>query len=440
MSPPLKKATLASFLVYLLPLIGPHTLQPFGVVIAMELTEGVNQRGPLWIATDISLALALQFLAGLLVYWCFRNPGWKRFITLLSAIPLLWIALMWTYLQAIPRYFLVDASRNPEIATWPEECRVPNAYLPQIKTPANLSLEKAGRAFIARLPNSDLGILEMPGCEITELGIRWSNYSPRIHSVTATGAVLYSLHDKASDEWSWWVIEGTGAQPTEVTQPAHTQHPEPILSTDGEWVAWVQHIPAEGRRTQPALFIQSLNGAEPFTIDLQPFAPSTFRLHHFDYEGGEIVVTSREEDFLSINLDGTLRWGPWNPERIKAWAGTRRRLEDGWVAWDAYRDEDPYQLEWSLPQREGRHTIQRGYSIESAGVDPKGRYIAVSTGGRYTFSMPDSVYVLNTTDAQEVFRQYMPQYNRSQVAFLGSSFFAYKDGNDVRVLRINPDE
>lgn len=43
MNSPLKKAVLASFLVYLLPLIGPHTLQPFGVVIAMELTEGVNQ-------------------------------------------------------------------------------------------------------------------------------------------------------------------------------------------------------------------------------------------------------------------------------------------------------------------------------------------------------------------------------------------------------------
>ena len=436
----INKATLVSFLVYLLPLIGPHTSQPFGVVLVRELTQAADQREPLWIAADLCLALVLQGSAGFLAYWFFRYPSWRRFVVLLSAAPLLWVALMWTYLQAIPRYFLVDSGRSPEIETWPEECRVQDAYLPVVKTPPDLSLERTGRAFIARLPNSDMGILQMPGCEVTELGVRWNNYSPRIHSVAAMGAVLYSLHDRTTDAWSWWVLEGPTSKPAPLTPPPHADYPEPILSSDGQWVAWVQRIPVEGRQMRPAVFVEPLYGGDPITIDLASLAPATFRLHHFDYEDDEIVVTRREEEFFSLGLDGAVRWGPWNPEHVKAWVGTRRHLQDGWVAWDAYRDEQEYQLAWSLPPREERHIIQRGYSIESAAVDPEGRYIAVSIGGRYTFSMPDSVYVLTTSNTREVFRRYLPQYNRSQVAFLGSEFFAYKDGNDIRVLRTNSDE
>jgi hypothetical protein len=440
MSRPLLKAFVASFLVYLLPLVGPHIVLPWGAVVVAELTEGLNRRDPLWIAVDVSLAVTLQLLAVLLGYWYFRRASWKRFLALLPAVPVLWVALMWSYLVAIPRYFLIDANRSPEINTWAEQCRVANAYLPSVKAPADLSLEKAGRAFIARSPNSDLGILQMPGCKVNELGIRWSNYSPRIHSVAATGGVLYSLHNKASDEWTWWVLDGPGEQPTELTQPPHTEHPVPALSTDGQWVAWLQRIPLEKRQTRPALFIEAVQEEEQLTIDLQPFAPSSFRLDHFDRDSGEVVLTRSEEEFVGIGLDGTLRWGPWNPEGVKAWAGTRRQLEDGWVVWDAYREDEPYRLEWSLPEGKGSYTVRRGYRIESVSVDPHGRYIAVGIAGRYRFAMPDSVYVLKTSDGSEVFRRYLPQYNRSQVAFLGSEFFAYKDGKDVSVLRVTNGE
>ncbi len=440
MSHVLPKGIAASFLVYLFPLIGPHTLQPWGVVIVMELTEGLDQRDPLWVAADLALAVTLQLFAALLGCWYFRRADWKRLLAVLPAVPVLWAALMWSYLGAIPHYFLIDNSRRAEIDTWPEQCRVANAYLPSVKTPADLSLEKAGRAFVARLPHSDLGILQMPGCEVSELGIRWSNYSPRIHSVTVTGAVLYSLHDKASNQWSWWVLNGPGAEPRALVQPAYTEHSEPILSTDGEWVSWVQRIPVKKPQTRPAVLIESVQAEDRLTIDLRPFAPSSFRLDHFDRSVGEVVLTRGEEEFLGVGLDGSLHWGPWNPEGIKAWAGTRRQMQGGWVVWDAYQEDEPYRLAWSLAEGKGSHTVQRGYRIESASVDPQGRYIAVSIGGQYTFEMPDSVYVMKTADGSEVFRRYLSQYNRSQVAFLGSEFFAYKEGNSIRVLRVTDGE
>ena len=161
---------------------------------------------------------------------------------------------------------------------------------------------------------------------------------------------------------------------------------------------------------------------------------------HFDAQTDEVTVARSEEEFLTVGRDGTARWGPWNPEGLKAWAGTLRRLGDGWVAWDAYRDGEPYRLEWALPRGAGAHVLPRGYGIQSAAVDPLGRYIAISIDGQFSFSMPDAVYVLRTSDGSEVFRKSLPQYNRSQVAFLGEEFFAYSDEGGVRVLQLEDAE
>ena len=39
----------------------------------------------------------------------------------------------------------------------------------------------------------------------------------------------------------------------------------------------------------------------------------------------------------------------------------------------------------------------------------------------------DTVLVLSTTDGSELFRKRLPMYARSQVSFLGDSYFAYSD-------------
>ena len=169
--PQQKQAFLVSLAVYLLPLTGPHALLPWGVVIVAELTEGLNRPDSPWVATDAALAVTLQTLAAFLADWHFARAGWKRLLDVVPAVPILWAVLMWSYVHTISRYFVVDPQRSPEIQTWEEHRRVNDAYLPSIKTPVDLSLESAGRACIARLPNSGLGILQMLGCEVNELGI-----------------------------------------------------------------------------------------------------------------------------------------------------------------------------------------------------------------------------------------------------------------------------
>jgi len=440
MVPKLRNAVLASFLVYLLPIVGAHIAMPWGVALGAELTEGLNRRGPLWVAADVALSVVLQVLAGSVAYWFFAQPNWRRFLAVTAAVPTLWMGMMMGYLVLVPKYFLVDAVPSPDVATWEEACRVSNAELVDVNTPIDLSLERTRTAFVALTPDSDLALLRMPGCQVEQFSIRWSNASPRVHSVAATGAAIYSVHDKVANQWSWWVVSGPGGAPREISAPPHTDRTPPILSSDGEHVAWVARIPTEGKSTRPALIVLDLPTNELHEIDLQKFAPASFRLVHFDAQTDEVTVARNEEEFLTVGRDATARWGPWNPEGLKSWAGTLRRLEDGWVAWDAYRDAEPYRLKWSLPAGAGAHELPRGYGIQSAAVDPLGRYVAISIDGRLSFSMPDAVYVLKTSDGSEVFRKSLPQYNRSQVAFLGEEFFAYSDEGGVRVLQLEDAE
>ena len=47
-------------------------------------------------------------------------------------------------------------------------------------------------------------------------------------------------------------------------------------------------------------------------------------------------------------------------------------------------------------------------------------------------SIADTVVALNTADGSEVFRKSLPMYARSQVSFLGDSYFVYSDLVDGR--------
>lgn len=53
------RAILASFAVYLLPVVGPHSAVLLGPTLVMLIAEGRNNREPLWIVADFALALCL---------------------------------------------------------------------------------------------------------------------------------------------------------------------------------------------------------------------------------------------------------------------------------------------------------------------------------------------------------------------------------------------
>src|SRR2546422_545430 len=117
-----------SFLVYLLPLVGPHAIWVFGTSLARELGGRGESRRPLWLATDVFLAVALQAAAGALFHWFFLGPGWRRGLGLVASVPAFLVVLHTVYLVVIPARFLIEPDRASERAAWPSECSVPDAW------------------------------------------------------------------------------------------------------------------------------------------------------------------------------------------------------------------------------------------------------------------------------------------------------------------------
>src|SRR5215813_3259405 len=123
---------------------------------------------------------------------------------------------------------------------------------------------------------------------------------------------------------------------------------------------------------------------------------------------GEVLL-SRNDEFIVLGLNGDVRSRISKPGEVAAQPSTLRRFGDGWVAWDAYRDEGRYQIAWSLPSGKGAHHVLKGRSINSAAVSPAGDLIAISVATSLNIgNIQDSIYVLRASDGKEVFRRYLP--------------------------------
>ena len=107
------------------------------------------------------------------------------------------------------------------------------------------------------------------------------------------------------------------------------------------------------------------------------------------------------------------------------------------MAWDAYKEDGPYQIGWSIGGQSGRRRTNAGRGVTSAAVDPTGAYIAISETTTISLgNARDVVYVLRTDDGADVFRRYLPRYSSSQVVFFDGGFLGYSDFEGTHIVKI----
>ncbi|HYM11583.1 MAG TPA: hypothetical protein VEU62_12675 [Bryobacterales bacterium] len=415
-------ALLASFSVYLIPLATPHATWILGAELVREVAGQGEKLAALWIATNWAVAIGMQAAAGLVFYWFFRKPGWQRLPAPLVAAPALVVVAEWLYLAAIPSHFLIESDTAPEQTGWAVECSVRDAELAAVRSPAG-ALEQAGEALTLRHGGSQFALLRMPGCAVIDLG------SPQAASnnpfVVPGGKVLYQSMRAGPGGANWWFVNGPRAEPVALQANGF-----PILSSDGEWIGWTERRPAAAQ-------LRKIGGGEEKSVALDSLGLGNYTLVDFDMRAGTLSVVRNEKEVFEVALDGTgkrvaLDLGPVDPLSM-----TIRRTGDGYVAWDGYRDQEPYRICWSLRGGRGTHTLLRGRSINSVDADPEGRFIAVSvTTGLSIGNIRDAVYVLRAADGVAVYRKRLTTYTRSQVAFLGPRHFAYSEieSGQARVL------
>jgi hypothetical protein len=153
-------ASIGSFAVYLLPLVGPHATWLVGEQLHGELSRLSSERSSTWAAVDLAVAAGAQAMLAVLLFWWWRRRTALCALAVAMSVPVFWLTLQWAYLVAIPERFLIEVDEARENLAWPTECFLPGLSLATVRTAPDLPLERAGRAWIAGRNGRIEGFLE----------------------------------------------------------------------------------------------------------------------------------------------------------------------------------------------------------------------------------------------------------------------------------------
>ena len=435
-------ALLGSFGVYAIPLIGPHAAWFLGESLVATVA---SDRSRAWVAADVSLALLSQIAVGLAIYWSLGG-GWARKIIWLGGLPLI-VALNVAYLSVIPATFLIEADRESEMNTWPEHCFVRAVALRPLRSSAVQTRPGARTWWAARAPDGRDTLLRVPECVTTDAVLPTAGKSPEgyldfftsLQFASPEGIAIVEQMDRRSTRRTWWALTDPVAPLLRLAESSATFESPPIISRRGDAVAYVTTVPGSG---PPALSRVLVRKATPGSasleadIDLAPLGPGSYVLLDVDAEAQEVLLW-RDDRPLIVGFDGQAHDVSFEAGDIHAQSTTYKRVGDGWVAWDAYKESGPYEIGWSFGGASGRHRTNAGRSVTSAAVDPTSAYIAISETTTLSIgNARDVVYVLRTDDGTTMFRRYLPRYSRSEVVFFEGGFFGYSDLEGTHILKI----
>ncbi len=211
----------------------------------------------------------------------------------------------------------------------------------------------------------------------------------------------------------------------------------PILSTDGKSIGWLRPVAGATPPIQLEAVVQKIGAADERIVNLSALERAgILQLVQVDSQAEEIAVARGLNELFWIGFDGRIR-RTLRPAAVDPQPQTIRLVDRGWVAWDAYRENQPYRVAWSLARGTGSLRVPKGRSITSLAVSPDGRWIALSVTSTLSIgATADAVSVVRVTDGAEVFRKYLPKYTRSSVAFGDAGQFIYTDLDGVEVLAI----
>lgn len=434
-------AVVGSFAVYLIPMIGPHGVWLFGESLLQMPSGG---RDPQWLAANAFLALATQVVVALGLTWSLRGSR-LRLLVWLAAIPVLVGVINAAHLVAIPSHFLIEPDTQPELRTWKEHCSAPQASLMPVRTTANLS-SVAVREWWLQRPDGRYALLSLPECRVTDARLAVpvvqpggrADFTIGFQFFTSRGAALLERLVPSTAQRSWAFLAG----PSSALEPIELVAPDgaPILSDAADAVAWLEQVRDSGPPMLYHVVVQAIRPSpdlDRIEIDLTPLGPGSYTLIGVDTTGREATLWHIDRPVV-VGFDGRRREYSFEPGVLMPQASTFLRHRDGWVAWDAYRNDGPYQLSWSLAAGTGTHAANKGRSITAAALDPSGRLIAISETTTLSIGEArDVVYVIRVEDGAEVFRAYLSRYARSPVVFFDGGFFGYSDLDGTHILRIS---
>jgi hypothetical protein len=426
-------ANIGSFAIYLIPIVGPHSIIFSGSMLLEELIGG-HDREVLWRVLDVGLALFLQALFAALLYLLIRWRRWWGWLLLVPALPVIFFTQLFGYQLLIPTLFLVESDPALETGDWPRICELEGQWLDGTGASADLAMERAGEVWVMAVEARRYSILTMPECRMQPIAIPAIEAGGGIGQVRPGGGALYRTYDKSTQKTELYVLPASTANAIHPSPPADLPYWSPIVTGNGTELAWLENVQS-GNSVDAVVRIRPTGGGAVRTVSLPK--GQQFQLLAFDDRSGDFLLSYYPNGMIGVGPDGKVRWGPFTADGLVSIGANLRRIGDGWVAWDSYRDEGRYRIDWSLPSGSGSRDIPKGRSITSLSVNPAGDLIAVSTSPSVSLgNIADAVFVFKAADGGEVYRRTLPTYSRSNVQFIGNDYLAMYEfaGNESRVV------
>ena len=239
------------------------------------------------------------------------------------------VALNLSYQIAVPRYFLIAPDTAPEQGHWGVACSVRGARLHPVSAGAGLAFERAREAWILRRETPRYARLGMPGCDVTPVAVVPEGVGGEVGYAVPGGFAIHRAQDPASGKVRHWYV-APGADPIELEAPPEADY-QPILSTDGNTVAWLHLLRGENRAVleyRVRLETPATGAARTVTLDLPK--RTSYRLLAFDAQGGVLTVTKNYDDMMAVDLAGKDALGARRIRRLRRRreqrAARRRRL------------------------------------------------------------------------------------------------------------------
>ncbi|MFM9843704.1 MAG: hypothetical protein ACKVOI_12105 [Dongiaceae bacterium] len=429
----LRWAIIGSFAIYLIPIVGPHSIIFSGLMLLEELAGG-HDREVLWRVLDVGLAVFLQALFAALLYLqiCWRR--WWGWLLLVPALPVLFFAQSFGFQLLIPTLFLVESDPALETGDWPRICELEGQWLDGTGASADLAMERAREVWVMTAEARRYSILTMPDCRLQPIAIPAIEAGGGVGQVRPGGGTLYRTYDKSTQKTDLYVLPAGTADPIHPSPPADLPYWNPIVTGDGTELAWLANLQS-GNSVDPVVRIRPARGGAERTVLLPK--GQQYQLLAFDDRSGDFLLSYYPNGMIGVGPDGTVRWGPFTADGLVSIGANLRRAGDGWIAWDSYRDEGRYRIVWSLPAGSGSREIPKGRSIAALSVSPDGVLVAVSTSPSVSLgNIADAVFVFKAADGNEVYRRTLPAYSRSNVQFIGNDYLAMYEfaGEKSRVV------
>ncbi len=346
-----------------------------------------------------------------------------------------------------------------------------------LRSPVDLALEKSGQALLADPQGQFYSLLKMPEGQVTRLDVPTTREfgAPPIF-IVPNGSYLHGLvvpAEKNPRGGTTWCVGGAATGEVAIPKPpcCPDGDPEPILSGDGRWTAWIERAPdgkdefiyGHGTFFTARVLIREIEGEQTVAVRLPKDSlmevsyGNEVKLLALDMTRRQLTVSivaiprddppvqNESPVFYSVAIDTSVATELARVPELKRLVNFRR-LDHGWVAWGAPNQNSVSvtKVVWSLPAGRQEYEVQpkislHQRSLHSVAVSPDGQWIALGINQKLGRSPgSDQVEVLRTSDGGISFHR----ADAHDVAFIGNDYFAYgefngqKKSHQIHILKV----